>query len=107
MSSCADCTGTNGRHADPVADQRHHLLRGQRLRARHPDVRLPGDLPDQHVADKGHNTAGVTLTAKNHYGSINTREHTFIRTSTSGMGAYSPLVDLIGHPHLGQKTRSS
>ncbi len=53
---------------------------------------------------KGHNTAGVTLTAKNHYGSINTREHTFIRASTSGMGAYSPFVDLIGHQHLGQKT---
>jgi uncharacterized protein (DUF362 family) len=53
---------------------------------------------------KGHSTAGVTLTAKNHYGSINTREHTFIRASTSGLGAYSPFVDLIGHQHLGQKT---
>ncbi len=52
---------------------------------------------------KGHNTAGVTLTAKNHYGSINGREHTFIRSSSSGMGAYSPFVDLIGHKDLGGK----
>lgn len=53
---------------------------------------------------KGHSTAGVTLTAKNHYGSINTREHTFIRARDSGMGSYNPFVDLIGHPHLGGKT---
>jgi len=53
---------------------------------------------------KGHSTCGVTLTAKNHYGSINTREHTFINAKTGGMGTYSPFVDLIGSPHLGGKT---
>jgi len=53
---------------------------------------------------KGHGTAGVTLTAKNHYGSINAREHTFINVKTGGMRTYSPFVDLIGSPHLGGKT---
>lgn len=53
---------------------------------------------------KGHSTAGITLTAKNHYGSINAREHTYIRSRDAGMGAYNPFVDLIGHPHLGGKT---
>ncbi len=53
---------------------------------------------------KGHNTAGVTLTAKNHYGSINAREHAYIRSSQSGMGSYSPFVDLIGSRYLGGNT---
>jgi len=53
---------------------------------------------------KGHSTAGVTLTAKNHYGSINAREHTFIDCDARPMGTYSPFVDLIGQPHLGGKT---
>jgi uncharacterized protein (DUF362 family) len=53
---------------------------------------------------KGHNTAGVTLTAKNHYGSINAREHTFINASSQPMGTYNPFVDLIGHKDLGGKT---
>ena len=53
---------------------------------------------------KGHSTAGVTLTAKNHYGSINQREHTFINVKDRGMGTYSPFVDLMGSPHLGGKT---
>lgn len=53
---------------------------------------------------KGHSTAGVTLTAKNHYGTINTREHSFIDCDARPMGTYNPFVDLIGHPHLGGKT---
>jgi hypothetical protein len=53
---------------------------------------------------KGHNTAGVTLTAKNHFGSINAREHSLIACASRPMGSYSPFVDLIGHPHLGGKT---
>jgi hypothetical protein len=62
---------------------------------------------------KSHNDyAGVTLCAKNHYGSL-------VRTPPSkgyfdmhrdlpfvkpGMGRYRPLVDLMGHKHLGGKT---
>jgi len=53
---------------------------------------------------KGHSTAGVTLTAKNHYGSINDREHTYIRAASQPMGTYNPFVDLIGHEHVGAKT---
>ena len=53
---------------------------------------------------KGHNTAGVTLTAKNHYGSIDNREHTYINSQNQPMGTYSPFVDLVGNRDLGGKT---
>ncbi|MCC6352420.1 MAG: DUF362 domain-containing protein [Verrucomicrobiae bacterium] len=53
---------------------------------------------------KCHSTAGVTLTAKNHYGSIRSRDHSYIQASSRPMGIYNPLVDLIGHQHLGGKT---
>ena len=67
---------------------------------------------------KSHNDSGVTLCAKNHYGSLlrsptgrlwgaqynyynlhNTRV-----TETPGDGYYRALVDLMGHPQLGGKT---
>lgn len=58
-----------------------------------------------------HGMAGVTLTAKNHFGSIHFPEvgwlpaplHSHI-LRTQAMGSYNPLVELIGHPHLGGKT---
>lgn len=53
---------------------------------------------------KGHNVAGVTLTGKNHYGSINDREHTYINSEKNSMGTYSPFMDLIGNSHLGGNT---
>jgi hypothetical protein len=54
---------------------------------------------------KGHPTTGVTLTAKNHYGSIDGRDHRmFINTWQHGMGTYSPFVDLMGTRQLGGKT---
>lgn len=53
---------------------------------------------------KGHNSAGVTLTAKNHYGSINGREHWYINVSNRTMPCYNPLVELVGHKDLGGKT---
>ncbi len=78
---------------------------------------------------KGHSLAGVTLTAKNHFGTLmsdldgqptlnppqGANLHGFVAAydvqGTPGwswphapMGSYSPLVDLIGHPHLGGKT---
>jgi uncharacterized protein (DUF362 family) len=53
---------------------------------------------------KGHNVAGVTLCAKNHFGSINGTEHIYIRQYERGMGIYNPLVDLMGHKDLGMKT---
>jgi hypothetical protein len=78
---------------------------------------------------KGHSLAGVTLTAKNHFGTLmsdldgqptlnppqGANLHGFVAAydvqgppdwswSHASMGSYSPLVDLIGHPHLGGKT---
>jgi hypothetical protein len=52
---------------------------------------------------KGHEYAGVTLTAKNHYGSLQTREHDLIYAHNYPMGNYSHLVDLMGHKNLDGK----
>jgi hypothetical protein len=68
---------------------------------------------------KGHSLAGVTLCAKNHFGSV-FRENTGPKDSHQGwnpsnlhaailaskrpMGTYNPLVDLMGHKDLGGKT---
>jgi hypothetical protein len=59
---------------------------------------------------KSHTAAGVTLCAKNHYGSLvrwpvqegyyDMHKGVFAR----GMGKYRELVDLLGHAHLGGKT---
>ena len=48
---------------------------------------------------KGHISMGVSLTAKNHYGSINGQDHPWYPP-----GKYHPFVDLIGTKHLGGKT---
>ena len=54
---------------------------------------------------KGHPTCGFTLTAKNHYGSIDERDHSeYINTHEHKMGIYNPFVDLIATRHLGGKT---
>ena len=63
---------------------------------------------------KSHNDmAGITLCAKNHYGSLvrkpaRTQEyydmHKELPFNKPGMGHYRPLVDLMGHKHLGGKT---
>ncbi|UCG59054.1 MAG: DUF362 domain-containing protein [Phycisphaerales bacterium] len=63
---------------------------------------------------KSHNDyAGVTLCAKNHYGSLIRRPpgsgeyydmHKDLPRPKPGMGRYRPLVDLIGHKHIGGKT---
>ncbi len=62
---------------------------------------------------KGHNTAGVTLCAKNWYGSFccqpgggrnNDAHHMLLNEYTPESGHYRVLVDLMGHEHLGGKT---
>jgi hypothetical protein len=59
-----------------------------------------------------HGMAGVTLTAKNHFGSVHFPSdggwtprtlHGAVQR-TQAMGSYNALVDLIGHRHLGGKT---
>ena len=60
-------------------------------------------------------SAGVTLCAKNHYGSLGRHPddgdkdgywdlHTTLPRSLTGMGHYRPHVDLMGHSELGGKT---
>ncbi|KKK88764.1 hypothetical protein LCGC14_2739870, partial [marine sediment metagenome] len=85
----------------------------------HPEGCLPDHVPDcfaeaEYLINlanlKSHTGAGVTLCAKNHYGSL-------IRTPaqkgyynmhkcgfSSGTGEYRALVDLMGHAQLGGKT---
>ncbi|MBN2312678.1 MAG: DUF362 domain-containing protein [Sedimentisphaerales bacterium] len=63
---------------------------------------------------KSHNDhGGITLCAKNHYGSLARKParttshydmHKDLPYTTPGMGHYRPLVDLMGHKHLGGKT---
>ena len=63
---------------------------------------------------KSHNDlAGITLCAKNHYGSLVRKParmpdhfdlHKDLPRVKPGMGHYRPLVDLMGHKHLGGKT---
>ena len=59
-----------------------------------------------------HGMAGVTLTGKNHFGSVHFPNdggwlprvlHNYM-LRTSPMGSYNALVDLMGHRHLGGKT---
>ena len=63
---------------------------------------------------KSHNDlAGITLCAKNHYGSLVRKPartpdrydmHKDLPRNKPGMGHYRPLVDLMGHKHMGGKT---
>lgn len=54
---------------------------------------------------KGHPTTGVSLTAKNHYGTVNVRDHeVYVNSHSHPMGIYHPFVDMIGSKQLGQKT---
>ncbi len=62
---------------------------------------------------KGHyNQAGITVCGKNHYGTLcrtpNQANYYDLHSTQiwtiKGMGHYRPLVDLMGHPHIGGKT---
>jgi len=67
---------------------------------------------------KSHDTAGITVCAKNHYGSLMRNPdgtlhgvkynyynmHNTRAVERPGMGHYRCLVDLMGHPELGGKT---
>lgn len=53
---------------------------------------------------KGHPATGVTLSAKNHYGSIDGRDHYYIKGPKMGYDKYNPLVEVMGHKDLGEKT---
>jgi hypothetical protein len=61
---------------------------------------------------KGHTAAGVTLCAKNHYGSLIRKPpdkgyyemHGSLPFKAVGPGQYRSLVDMMGHAHTGGKT---
>ena len=54
---------------------------------------------------KGHPTTGVTLTAKNHYGTVDVRDHkVYANAWGHPMASYHPFVDMIGSKALGGKT---
>ena len=54
---------------------------------------------------KGHPTTGVSLTAKNHYGTVDVRDHEiYVNSHSHAMATYHPFVDMIGSKQLGQKT---
>jgi hypothetical protein len=54
---------------------------------------------------KGHPTTGVSLTAKNHYGTVDVRDHeVYVNSHSHPMGTYHPFVDMIGSKELGGKT---
>ena len=68
---------------------------------------------------KGHSLAGVTLCVKNHFGSVYREDtgpndphrgwnpahlHRSITTPRRPLGSYNAMVDLMGHPDIGDKT---
>ena len=61
---------------------------------------------------KSHNDGGITLSGKNHFGSLMRTPnasgyydmHLTRATETPGIGHYRAIVDLMGHPKLGGKT---
>jgi hypothetical protein len=61
---------------------------------------------------KSHSSAAVTFCGKNHYGSLVRWPaqsgyydlHNDLPSNRDGMGHYRPLVDLMGHAHIGGKT---
>lgn len=103
-----DAQGTPGReNADWVKDA---------ISFTSPEVELGNDLPKA-VVDatyfiniallKGHEITGVTLCAKNHFGSIKFpfKDHNkYVSQMKGHPGDYSAYVDLIGSPALGGKT---
>ena len=98
--------GANGR--DPV-DYVEEMLSYSM-----PDPKVGRDLPRCVVEAtylvnltlvKGHPTTGVSLTAKNHYGTVDVRDHeAYVNAHAHPMGTYHPFVDMIGSRELGGKT---
>jgi Domain of unknown function (DUF362) len=98
--------GTNGRYpVDYVEEMLSYSV---------PDPKVGRDLPKCVVEAtylfnvtlvKGHPTTGVSLTAKNHYGTVDVRDHeVYVNAHSHPMGTYHPFVDMIGSRELGAKT---
>jgi hypothetical protein len=117
----ADSTGTDGREK-AVPDKSHPLVfaKGD-LTFYLPTLLTQADYLINVAGLKGHTMAGMTVTAKNHQGSIFTesgaagapRVHPHLAVKSGrfvggppaqGMASYNGLVDMNGHPHVGPKT---
>ncbi len=108
----------------PVTPSKEPLIHYSGLNDKaYPTRAIPSDYLPQPFVDakyvinlavmKGHNSAGVTLCGKNWYGSFccppgnsrsNDAHHQMLPGTTPTMGHYRPMVDLMGHQHLGGKT---
>jgi uncharacterized protein (DUF362 family) len=118
-----DSTGANGR-VKAVPDTANPLVLGQGgVKLYFPTCVTGADYMINVAGLKGHNIAGMTVTAKNHLGSLLTATgaggagnmHPSIAVkhdpgmggnapTPRAMGTYNGLVDLNGHPHTGGKT---
>jgi uncharacterized protein (DUF362 family) len=116
-----DSTGTEGREK-AVPDKAHPLVfaKGD-LTFYLPTVVTGADYMINVAGLKGHTMAGMTVTAKNHQGTILMEDgsagaryvHPFLAVKSSGRvgspaaqgpGSYNGLVDMNGHPQVGGKT---
>lgn len=116
-----DSTGTDGREL-AVADKAHPLTFAKGgLTFYLPTCLTQADYLINVAGLKGHTMAGMTVTAKNHQGTILTasgsagapRVHPYLAVKSGryvggppaqGMSSYNGLVDMNGHPHTGGKT---
>ena len=117
-----DSTGTEGREK-AVPDKAHPLVfaKGD-LTFYLPTVVTEADYMINVAGLKGHTMAGMTVTAKNHQGTILMEDgsagaryvHPFLAVKSrrprrrspaaQGMASYNGLVDMNGHPQVGGKT---
>jgi Domain of unknown function (DUF362) len=117
----ADSTGTDGREK-AVPDKAHPLVfaKGD-LTFYLPTLLTQADYMINVAGLKGHTMAGMTVTAKNHQGTILTENgsagaphvHPYLAVKSGryvggppaqGMASYNGLVDMNGHPQVGGKT---
>jgi hypothetical protein len=114
-----DSTGTDGREKAAV-DKTHSLVfaKGD-LTFFLPTCLTQADYMINVAGLKGHTMAGMTVTAKNHQGTILLADgsagaryvHPYLAVKSGGrgpaaqgMGSYNGLVDMNGHPQVGGKT---
>jgi len=111
---CVDKSGGNGRIRAEVdeAVRVHYSDIPDELDSYLPTVVTEADYLINLANLKKHGQAGITLTGKNHFGSIATLArkwtpidlHPYTYLTERVAGSANPIVDLMGHEHLGGKT---
>ncbi len=115
--SFLDCTGGNRRHLRTRVEASKVEMYWSQRPAEVAQDYVPAAYTDAtyiiNLANlKSHNMAGVTLCAKNHYGSLIRTPaakgyfniHNSLPRNAPGTGRYRALVDMMGHAHIGGKT---